>query len=74
MLPIDVFSCLSVGLKTYPNTHWGRHNRKVDSKVKFGLKGPDQILKARIEQEKKKSKQRRKFKKSKKKKKKKNNN
>ena len=58
MLPTDMFSSLSVGLKTYPNTHWGRHNRKVDNKVKFGLKGPDQILKARIEQEKKKSKHR----------------
>lgn len=70
MLPTDVFPSLSVGLKTYPNTHWGRHNRKVDNKVKSGgLKGPDQILKARIEEEKKKSKQRRKFKKSKKKKK-----
>jgi hypothetical protein len=55
-------------LKTYPNTHWGRHNRKVDKKEKFGLKGPDEILKARIEQEKKKSKQRRKFKRKKKKK------
>jgi hypothetical protein len=52
----------------YPITHWCRNNRKVDNKVKFGLKGPDQILKAKTEQEKKKSKQHRLLKKSKKKK------
>jgi hypothetical protein len=56
-------------LKTYPNTHWGRHNKKFDNKLKLGLKRPDEILKARIEEEKKKSRQRKKFKKSKKKKK-----
>ncbi|PNF14915.1 hypothetical protein B7P43_G04312 [Cryptotermes secundus] len=56
------------GLKTYPNTHWGRHNKKVENKVKSELKRPDQILKARIEQEKKKRKQRRKCKRSKRKK------
>lgn len=67
MSPVDMFSSLSLGLKTYPNTHWGRHNRKVDNKVKSGLKRPEQILKARIEEEKKKNRQRRKFKKSKKK-------
>jgi hypothetical protein len=58
---------LSIGLKTYPNTHWGRHNKKVENKVKSELKRPDQILKARIEQEKKKRKHRRKFKRSKRK-------
>jgi hypothetical protein len=58
---------LSIGLKTYPNTHWGRHNKKVENKVKSELKRPDQILKARTEQEKKKRKQRRKFKRSKRK-------
>jgi hypothetical protein len=42
----------SNGLKNYPITHWCRNNRKVDNKVKFSLKGPDQILKARTEQEK----------------------
>jgi len=67
-----MFSSLSLGLKTYPNTHWGRHNRKVDNKVKFSNQVTDQILKARIAQEKKKTKQRRRFKKSKKNKKKKN--
>lgn len=62
-----MFILISTGLKTYPNTHWGRHNRKVENKVKCGLKHPDQILKSRTEEEKKKKKQRRKFKRSKRK-------
>jgi len=56
-------------LKNYQITHWCRNNRKAYNKVKFvkfSLKGADQILKARTEQEKKKSKQHRLFKKSKK--------
>lgn len=48
------------GLKTYPNTHWGRHNKKVENRYKSELKRPDQILKNRIQQEKKRRKQGRK--------------
>ncbi|PSN39512.1 ATP-dependent RNA helicase DDX54 [Blattella germanica] len=48
------------GLKTYPNTHWGRHNKKVENKYKSELKRPDQILKGRIQKQKKKTKQKKK--------------
>ncbi|KAJ4448363.1 hypothetical protein ANN_10379 [Periplaneta americana] len=36
--------CLQ-GFKTYPNTHWDRHNKKIANRVKSELRRPDQILK-----------------------------
>ncbi|XP_069668807.1 ATP-dependent RNA helicase DDX54 isoform X2 [Periplaneta americana] len=56
--------CLQ-GFKTYPNTHWGRHNKKIANRVKSELRRPDQILKARIQKEKKRRKHGRKSKKNK---------
>ncbi|XP_049949021.1 ATP-dependent RNA helicase DDX54 [Schistocerca serialis cubense] len=49
------------GLKAVPSTHWGRHNMKVQEKMRRSeLKKPEQILKARMLQEKKKKKYRKK--------------
>ncbi|KAL0278176.1 UNVERIFIED_CONTAM: hypothetical protein PYX00_000070 [Menopon gallinae] len=44
--------------KAFPNTHWGRHNRKIAEKLKAkaGLKKPERILKERKELEKKRQK------------------
>ncbi|KAJ9574711.1 hypothetical protein L9F63_008124, partial [Diploptera punctata] len=39
-------------LKSYPNTHWGRHNKKLETRYKNLLKKPEQILKNRVIKEK----------------------
>ncbi|GLH10036.1 Eukaryotic initiation factor 4A-III [Gryllus bimaculatus] len=37
--------------KKFPNTHWGRHNEKLQRKMKSELKRPEQILKVRQKHE-----------------------
>lgn len=49
----DGEEAVSVQRTSYPHTHWGRHNAKVDQKKMrdLGLKSADQIVKQRLQKE-----------------------
>lgn len=48
-----IFPSFYTALNAHPNTHWGRHNQKVERKKRdVQLKPKDQILKKRLQREK----------------------